>query len=259
MQEAILFLHGIPTRGCLWNGIVERLAGQFQCLAVDFPPHGFRNLPALAASLEQLRIEHQIEKWHVVGHDGGCAVAVHYAHLFPHRVGCLALLTPSMFPELKPFYLFEVLRKPVLGELLAPAINLLFWSVVMRRAVEGNHDAVRDFHAPFRGLRGPWRLMDLVRWGDPAAVLASIPKLLPEILAPTLVFHGLADSAVPEAFARRACELMPGSELIVLNCGHFLPLSQPVAIAQELLRFFNSYERSNAGAALAATTAGMPR
>ena len=42
MQEAILFLHGIPTRGCLWNGVVERLGGQFRCIAVDLPPEGFR-------------------------------------------------------------------------------------------------------------------------------------------------------------------------------------------------------------------------
>jgi pimeloyl-ACP methyl ester carboxylesterase len=42
MQEAILFLHGIPTRGCLWNGVVERLGAQFRCIAVDLPPEGFR-------------------------------------------------------------------------------------------------------------------------------------------------------------------------------------------------------------------------
>jgi pimeloyl-ACP methyl ester carboxylesterase len=112
-----------------------------------------------------------------------------------------------MFPELKPFYPFEALRIPVIGELVAPMINLIFWRVAMPLAVRGNRDTVRDSHAPFRGLRGPWRLMSLVRWGDPTELLASIPRLLPEILAPTLIFHGAADSAVPEAFARRACEL----------------------------------------------------
>jgi pimeloyl-ACP methyl ester carboxylesterase len=130
MQKAILFLHSISTRGCLWNGIVARLSNRFLCITVDLPADGFRNLPPLAAGLESIRIDHAIEKWHVVAHDGGCAVSVHYASQFPDRVGCLALLSPCMFPDLKPFYLFEVLRKPVLGELLAPAVNLLFWSVV---------------------------------------------------------------------------------------------------------------------------------
>ena len=77
----MLFLHGIPTSCALWNGVIGILSGQFQCIAVDLPglgrsantPHGFRDLDALAASIEDIRIEHRIEKWHIVGHDGGCA------------------------------------------------------------------------------------------------------------------------------------------------------------------------------------------
>jgi pimeloyl-ACP methyl ester carboxylesterase len=249
----VLFLHGIPTSCALWDGVIDRLASQFQCIAVDLPglgrsastPHGFRNLKDLAASIEAIRIEHRIDKWHVVGHDAGCAIAVHYVHRFPHRVGRLALLTPSMFPELKPFYLFGVLRKPVIGELMAPAINLIFWNVVMRLALAGSRDRngmLKKFQAPFRGLRGSWRLMSLLRWGHPAEVLERIPTLLPEILVPTLVFHGSKDPAVPELFARRACDLMPNSELILLDSGHFLPISQPVAVAEALARFFGTAE-----------------
>jgi pimeloyl-ACP methyl ester carboxylesterase len=232
---------------------MERLSSQFHCIAVDLPGlgrtaparDGFRDLAALAASLDDIRSEYKIEKWHVVGHDAGCAIAVHYAHRFQDRVGRLALLSPSMFPDLKPFYLFEVLRRPVIGELMAPLINLLFWNVAMRLAMAGNQERyqmARDFQAPFLGLRGSWRLMSLLRWGDPAELLASIPAFLPEILAPTLIFHGSKDPAVPEAFARRASNLIPDSELRFLNCGHFLPLHEPGGIAQELSRFFNKGE-----------------
>ena len=262
----VLFVHGIPTSCALWNGVIGRLSGQFQCIALDLPglgrsantPHGFRNFDQLAAGIEDIRIEHRIEKWHMVGHDAGCAIAVHYAHRFQHRVGRLALLSPSMFPELKPFSLFEVLRKPVLGELLAPAINLLFWNVAMRLALSGSRDRsdmVKKFQSPFRGLPGSWRLMSLLRWGHPAEVLASIPKLLPEILTPTLVFHGSKDPAVPEAFARRACELMPNSELVLLDSGHFLPANEPAAVAQALARFFASEESEPLGSMVAAAGA----
>jgi len=37
---------------------------------------------------------------------------------------------------------------------------------------------------------------------------------------------------VPEAFALRACDLMPNSELILLDSGHFLPASKPEAVAE---------------------------
>ena len=251
----VLFLHGIPTSGALWNGVIDRLSGKFQCLAVDLPglgksprtPQGLRNLSELAAGLEEMRVAQGIEKWHVVGHDAGCAIAVHYAHRFPDRVGRLALLTPSMFPDLKPFFLFEMLRMPLIGECLAPGINLLVWNVVMRLALAGigeRKEMVRSFQAPFRGPLGSWRMMSLLRWGQPAEVLASIPALLPGIAAPTLVFHGSQDPAVPHSFARRACDLMPHSELITLNCGHFLPILEPAAVSEALLRFFTCEEGS---------------
>lgn len=247
--DPVLFLHGIPTSCQLWNGVIERMTGQFRCMAVDLPglgrtaksPAGFAAMDGLVASIEALRIRCGIEKWHVVGHDAGCAIAVQYAHRYQEHVGRLALLTPSIFPDLKPFFLFELLRKPVLGEMLAPPINLIFWNYVMRRASGRSREldaAVEDFHAPFRGLGGAWRLMSLLRWGSPAEVLGPIPALLPELRTPTLIFHGSQDLAVPECFSTRASRSIPNSEVVLLDSGHFLPLNEPAAIAERLIGFF---------------------
>ena len=253
--DPVLFLHGMPTSCHLWDRVVHQLCGHFTCIAVDLPgmgrssglPQGLRELDALVDALEALRIERGIERWHVVGHDAGCAIGVMYAHRHPHRVRRLALLTPSIFPDLKPFYLFECLRKPFVGELMAPAINLLFWKLVMRLALEEDEDTghdrdeiVRDFHAPFQGIAGAWRLMSLLRWGDPAEVLASMPQRLTELLVPTLIFHGKRDAAVPAAFATRAASLIPESEVIMLDSGHFLPMSEAATVARELLRFLSA-------------------
>ncbi len=247
----ILFLHGMPTSSALWNGVMGRLSDRFQCIAVDLPglgktaatPQGFRDPAALAGALEETRIAHGIEKWHIVGHDAGCAIAVHYVHQFPNCVAGVSLLTPSLFPDLKPFYLFELLRKPVFGELLAPAVNLLFWKLVMRMCLDGDPERksiLRDFRRPFTGLRGCWRLMAVLRWGKPSEVLAAAPELLPQIVAPTLIVHGLKDPAVPVTFARRASELMPNAELMLLDCGHFVPLSEPTIVASALARFLGN-------------------
>jgi pimeloyl-ACP methyl ester carboxylesterase len=126
---------------------------------------------------------------------------------------------------------------------MAPLINLIFWKLVMRRALEDNldwQDALEDFNEPFNGPLGAWRLMSLLRWGKPEDVLASIPALLPELLVRTLIMHGSRDPAVPETFAIRASGLIPNSELVLLNAGHFLPMSEPTVIANRLLSFFNS-------------------
>jgi pimeloyl-ACP methyl ester carboxylesterase len=248
--DPILFLHGIPTSSHLWNAVIERMTDRFTCIAVDLPGlgrtpktlHGFGELNAIVARIEALRIKCKIERWHVVGHDAGCAIAVHYAHQHQEHVGQLALLTPSIFPDLVPFRLFEILRKPIVGELMAPLINLIFWKLVMQRALRDNldwQDALEDFNEPFTGPLGSWRLMSLLRWGRPDEVLASIPALLPELLMRTLIMHGSKDPAVPEKFAIRAFGLIPNSEMVLLNSGHFLPMNEPTVIASRLLSFFN--------------------
>jgi pimeloyl-ACP methyl ester carboxylesterase len=76
-------------------------------------------------------------RWNVVGHDAGSAIAVLYARSFAERVKRLALMSPALFPDLRPYYLFRLLRKPVVGELLAPCVHPLFWRVAMRRACRG--------------------------------------------------------------------------------------------------------------------------
>ena len=204
--------------------------------------HGLRQLEALADQIEQIRVDHNIEKWHVVGHDAGSAIAVHYAYRFQERVDRLALLSPAVFPELKPFHLFRIVRRPVIGELLAPLVNAIFWNIAMRSAVEERReelqDTVADFHAPFAGPMGAWRLMSVLRWGNPAEVLASIPAMLPQLTIPTLIFQGSRDKAVPEGFAQRASELIPQSKVVMVNSGHFIPLNNPEVVAAELLRFF---------------------
>lgn len=251
--DPVLFLHGLPTSCHLWDRVIERLCGKFTCIAVDLPglghtpalPDGFRRLDAIAGFLEDLRVERGIEKWHIVGHDAGCAIGIEYACRYPQRVGCLGLLTPSIFPDLKPFSLFELLRKPVVGEVMAPAVNLIFWKLVMRLALEGSintrqdrDEVVRDFSAPFHGLAGAWRLMSLLRWGNPAKVLAAMPERLTELPTPTLIFHGKQDPAVPPEFAMRAASLIPQAEVLLLDTGHFLPMHEPAVVARELSRFF---------------------
>ena len=257
----VLFIHGIPTSSQLWSGIIDKLLGRFTCMAVDLPglgrtPKGsygdgcsLNQLEMLADQIEKIRVEHGVAKWHVVGHDAGSAIAVYYAHRFQDRVDHLALLSPAVFPELKPFHLFRVIRRPVIGELLAPVVNAIFWKIAMRYATEPQrqelNDVVEDFHDPFSGPLGAWRLMSVLRFGDPAEVLASIPEMLPQLLMPTLIFQGSHDKAIPEVFARRASALIPQSKVVLVDSGHFIPLNNPEVVAAELLRFFGGAGAAN--------------
>jgi pimeloyl-ACP methyl ester carboxylesterase len=246
----ILFIHGIPTNNQLWSGIIEQMCGNFTCFAVDLPglgktpgePYRSDYLERVAQRIDALRIKHNIEKWHVVGHDAGSAVAAQYAYSFQRHVGRLALLSPALFPELKPYFLLELLRKPVIGECLAPLIHPLFWHVAMRRAVRNEegmaNSAGIDFRAPFAGFCGAWHFMRILRWGKPSDALGHFSDTLPRLSVPTLILHGSRDPAIPESFARRAQNLIPNSELLHVDAGHFIPLNRPSFVANRLFSFF---------------------
>jgi pimeloyl-ACP methyl ester carboxylesterase len=245
--DAILFIYGMPTSHKLWDEVTGQLSCKYRCFAIDLPgmgetpfsPYGRDYLDRMAHQIEGLRIQHGVMKWHVVGHDAGSAIAVQYASRFGRNVASLVLLSPAIFPDLKPFYLLLPLRKPLMGELLAPLVHFVFWQIAMRRAIAGEaHGLLRKaFYEPFRGLAGAWRLMRLVRWGRPEDMLGEMPGKLTELRMPTLIIHGTRD-VLPEAFAKRAASLIQRSRLITLDAGHFVPLERPREVAYCLRHFF---------------------
>jgi len=249
----ILFIHGIPTSRLLWSGVIDQLCGRFRCFAVDLPglgktpsePYSTDYLARLAERIDAIRIKNNIAQWHVVGHDGGAAVAAQYAHSFAKNVSRLALLSPALFADLKPYYVLELLRKPIIGECLAPIVHTLFWRIAMQRAVrnlEERDSIATDFREPFAGFCGAWHFMEVLRWGKPGEVLAHLEGILPHLLAPTLILHGLHDPAIPLSFSRRARALIPNSELVYVDCGHFIPLNRPALVANQLAAFLGRAE-----------------
>jgi len=78
----------------------------------------------------------------------------------------------------------------------------------------------------------------VMRYGNPAELLEAVPGMLPHISVPTLIFHGAQDTAVPQSFAHRASALIPESKVVVVDSGHFIPLTKPETVASELSRFF---------------------
>ncbi len=246
---AVLFLHGIPTCGRLWDYVVPALQHQFTCVVVDLPgmgespplPDGSLDPARYAQELERLRERLSIPSWHVVGHDAGSTIAVHYAAQFSERLDRLVLCSPPTFPEFRVPWFFRLIRTPLLGDCLAPLVTLLLWRIGLPSTIEphGSSTAamIRAFHHPFRGCRGVRRFVRLLRWGDPARVLAGTAALLPQIVAPTLVLHGKKDRSIPTSFAIRAAAIIPDAELHLIDCRHFLPLNRPERVCEYLVAF----------------------
>lgn len=251
----VLFIHGIPTGGRLWDFVVQRLQSEHTCITVDLPglgasqplPDGSLDPERFAQELEKLRRNLGFSSWNVVGHDAGSTVAVHFAAAYPEQTQRLILLSPPIFPEFRPPWFFHLLRIPLVGELLAPLVVLLIWRGGMRSIIERTDPALPEilesFHKPFRGWKGAGRLVRLVRWGKPEEVLGRTAGLLDKISAPTLILHGRRDGAIPESFAQRAAEIIPGAQAGFFDTGHFLPLNIPEALSDQLLSFLGTDTR----------------
>ncbi len=253
---AVLLLHGLPTSGRLWDYVVPLLEKHFMCVVVDLPGAG-ESAPFVDGSLdperyveelEALRVQVNIPRWHIVGHDAGSAIAVHYAARFPEHVGHLTLCSPPIFPEHKIPWFFRILRTPALGEALAPLVTSVILPVGIKLAIGRDDPAmpaiIQAFQQPFKGAAGARQFLHILRWGDPAQVLGKTAARLPGLTTPTLILSGTHDGAVPTQFAIRAARLIPNAELHLLDCGHFIPLQCPEVLGDYIRAFFNAKSHS---------------
>jgi len=133
---AILFLHGSPLSGRMWQPQLETLS-EFHCLAPDLPGHGMSaktgavSMDALVQALAELIRERCASgKAHVVGHSYGGVVAQALISGAPEVVksallsGTSARLSPFMSGVFKVYLklnepILRLLRPEQLGKLLA--------------------------------------------------------------------------------------------------------------------------------------------
>ena len=79
----IVFVHGYLVDGRLWDGVVDRLAGSFRCLAPDWPmgsqrvamnPTADLSPPGVAATIAAFLEALDLEDVTIVGNDSGGAM-----------------------------------------------------------------------------------------------------------------------------------------------------------------------------------------
>src|SRR2546421_37304 len=66
----------------------------------------------------------------------------------------------------------------------------------------------------------------------------DVADRLPSITAPTIVVGGLRDRFVPVEHSRHLAELIPGAQLVELDCGHLVVSERAEELSQLLADFF---------------------
>jgi len=248
--EPILFLHGFPTSGMLWDETARILSDRFTCLCPDLPGWGESSplagrgtalLEASIAIIEALETACGFSIRRIVSSDAGAVIAAYYAAVRSQQVDRLVLMSAPLWPDFKIPWPMRILRTPLIGTAASLFIKPFMFSRLgletryQRRYTDAHR---RSFSHPFHGLLGGINLARRVRWGDPQEVMIPLSRILPSIKARTLVIHCSDDQAVPESMARRSAEVIPGARVLTLEGPHFIPLTHPDLVAHHLSDFF---------------------
>ncbi len=245
--EPVVLLHGIPTWGFLWRGLVPRLARERRVLVPDLLGFGYsdksdrfdrsiaRQSVALEAWMEQLGIGEAT----LVGHDIGGGVALRLAALSPERVNRLCLMNAVCYDSWPIEAMLQFGHPDTYRKLSASQAAALMRQTLKRGFASTPPDDVLDgLLAPYTTETGK---LSLVR---AAAALntnhtTELTPLLPGITAPTLILWGEDDPFQPVKYGERLAWDIPGARLLRLSAArHFVMVDQEEGVLEHLSEFF---------------------
>ena len=209
----ILFLHGIPDSGRVWDDVAARLAVEHSGLAPDLPGFGANGVPTRPHSLADLRalMDGVVgdlplpDRFTLVVHDVGGLFGLSWAVARRRRVARLVILNTSIFPDRRWHWGARLLRMPLLGEAAMRVLPRRGFRAEMRRAANGNlTDAAIDGVYDRFGRTARATALALYRRQTPG-LFGDLPDAVRALTAtvPTLVIWGRNDPYLPPSFAGR--------------------------------------------------------
>lgn len=214
-SRCFAFIHQVPSSHMMWRRVIERLAlSGVGCVAVDLPGFGFSTRPATPPSIEAcarstataLRAS-LVEPCLIVGHHGGCDVAVELANQDPALVYAVAGWGIPLVSEQR--------RRQLSGERIQPLSAdgseiAAYWN--SRRARPGASANVVDSS---RSLT-EWLLAgDYAVWGHRAVGEYDLAAALRALRQPLLGMAGEQEDLYQET--RRAADHAPDGRFVSLG------------------------------------------
>jgi pimeloyl-ACP methyl ester carboxylesterase len=244
--EPVVLLHGIPTWGFLWHGLLPRLARSHRVLIPDLLGFGYsdksdrfdrsiaRQAEAVDAWMEGLGVGRAA----VVGHDIGGGVALRLAALFPQRVERLCLMNSVCYDSWPVEAMLQLGHPEARRKLSAgAAVGLLERAVKAGCASSPEEEVLEGLLAPYSTEVGKLSLMR-----DAAALntnlTTELTPLLSGISVPALVLWGAEDPFQPVKYGERLAWDIPAARLIhVERARHFVMLDRPDEVGEQLSAF----------------------
>jgi 3-oxoadipate enol-lactonase len=249
--RSVVLLHGHTLDLRVWDEIAPALAGAgFRVIRYDQRGHGRSSSPPggyrygdHAADLAEVITRFDAAPADVVGLSRGAGIALELAVRQPQLVRGLALIAP-LVPDFELseelFESFRALARAIRDEGVQPALRAHWLGhplIASAAAIPGVRERLEAMFNTFPA--GEY----LTSGRDAPDRAWKLTDRLAEIAIPALVMTG--EHEIPDfaAMAALLAERLPGSVLeIVPDSGHLVPMEQPRATVDVLVRFLRSLQ-----------------
>jgi pimeloyl-ACP methyl ester carboxylesterase len=229
---ATLFVHGVGTNALLWRHVIDAVAHERRCVAIDLPGHGRTPGPAvgpldvagLAAAVEALCASAELDTIDLVANDTGGAVAQVFAATHPERLHTLCLTNCDAHDNIPPEAFKPTVELAAAGALAAGAKDLLADLAGTRELVfaMGYEDieklpleVVARFLGPILDTPEHAHQFEQLLVSMRPEDLLSVEPDLARLTVPTLIVWGTADEFFELSWAYWLADLIPGASGVV--------------------------------------------
>ncbi len=252
---ALVFVHGLLVNANLWRKVVERLSGEFRCIALDLPL-GSHNVPLAAGAPNgpvevAARIADAIEALDLtdvtlIGNDSGGALSQIVVTTRPERIGRLVLTScdyrdnfpPKLFSYFKPAAMVPGMMWALLQPMrlrLARRTPIAFGWLTKRpidRAAEDSYILPAITKAAIRN-----DARTFIKGADTAQTNAAADRL-PQFDKPALMAWSADDRVFPVADAHKLAADLPNGRVELVEDAYTFSMEDNPAQLSELISAF---------------------
>ncbi|WP_210521296.1 alpha/beta fold hydrolase [Hymenobacter terricola] len=225
-QENVLLLGPLPESILAFTPVWDRLAADFDLLAIDLPGFGhsagrsdLSGCETMAAFVNKVLDHFSFATPHIIGPDIGTPIALFMAAQFPERVKSLIVSGGACV------YPLEV--GPFIGGLIAAPDLSGFKGVAAKDAVTSSLSTLKNYQVPEAILadytasyEGEGRLLSAFQFLKNYVLdLPVLDRLLDGIRSPVKIIWGRNDAVAPVRNAEILHKRLPNSELSIIDGG----------------------------------------
>lgn len=263
-QAPLLLIHGGGTDNAAisWYEVFDALGADRHVIAVDLPGFGetagiepVGGAPEMADFVARAATHLGIPQAVVIGVSMGGDVALNLALRHPQLVTALVVIAPGGLVRIFRNRFIQLVTwagTKLPDRLVIPLARVAnrYVDAAIRRMVKDPSGLPPEVLAEFsREAQRPGAGLAYFRYNQASAGPCSMRNyLIPavqQISVPALFFHGADDPIVDPEGSRRAVEIMPAAELVLVpDCGHWAQLESRDRFLEEVRRFLQRNDGS---------------